>query len=115
MNPYVVLLKPVRSPDVCGIQLSVMRQFTRTRVSRIERLPGLVFRSMALEQLASALGEGHQHRAPVLVAVERSHRPDQISGPQPVEVAVPQVSRAPAIVEQFVHGNDAEGTDRGQS
>jgi len=115
MNPYVVLLKPICSPEIRGIQLSVMREFTRTRVSRIERLPRLVFRcSMILEQLASSVGEGHQHRAPVLVTVERSNGPNQIRGPQPVEVAVPQVSRAPAIVKQFVHGNDAERTDRGQ-
>src|SRR3954462_13994121 len=74
INPYVVLLKPICSPDVGGVKLSVVRQFPRTRISRIERLPRLVFWCpVTLEQLASALGEGHQHRAPVLVAVKWSN------------------------------------------
>src|SRR5258708_2234040 len=116
MNPYVVLLKPIRGPDVGGVKVSIVRQFTRSRIARIERLPGLVlWRPVALEQLASPLGEGHQHGAPVLVAVERSYGPNQLRGPQPVKVAVPQISRAPAILEQFVHGNDAESADCGQS
>src|SRR3954468_13732738 len=116
INPYVVLLKPVCGPDVGGVKLSVVRQFPRTRISRIERLPRLVFWcAVTLEQVASPVGEGHQHRAPVLVTVERSNGPNQLRGPKPVEVAVPQIARAPPVVEQFVDRNDAEGADRGQS
>src|SRR4029077_5890201 len=70
--------------------------------------------ALTLEQRASAVGEGHQHRAPVLVAVEWSNGPNQLRGPQSVEVAVPQIARAPTVGEQFVNRNDAEGADRGQ-
>src|SRR4029077_13477641 len=116
MNPYVVFLKPICSPDVGRVKLSVVRQLPRTHISRIERLPRLVFWCpVTLEQVASAVGEGHQHRAPVLVSVERSNGPNQLRGPEPIKVAVPQIARAPAIVEQLVHGNDAEGADRRQS
>src|SRR5262249_38681536 len=93
MNPYVVLVEPLRSPDVSGVQLRVVRQLARTRVPGIERLFRLVFWcAVTLEQLASASREGDQHRLPILVAVERRDRPNQLGGPQPVEVAVPQVS-----------------------
>jgi hypothetical protein len=77
VNPYVVFLKPICSPDVGRVKLSVVRQLPRTHISRIECLPRLVFWCpVTLEQVASAVGEGHQHRALVLVAVERSNGPN---------------------------------------
>ena len=33
VNPNVVFLKPVRSPEVCGVELRVMRQFTGAGIS----------------------------------------------------------------------------------
>jgi len=70
---------------------------------------------MILEQLPSAVRERHQHRAPVFVAVERRYGSNQFGRLQPFEVAVPQVSRASAIVEEFVDGNHAKGADRRES
>src|SRR6185503_10121229 len=70
---------------------------------------------MILEQLPSAVSERHQHRAPVFVAVERRDGSNQFGRLQPFEVAMPQVSRATAIVEKFVHGDHSEGADRRES
>jgi len=70
---------------------------------------------MILEQLPSAVRERHQHRAPVFVAVERRDGSNQFGRLKPFEVAMPQVSRASAIVEEFVHGDDPEGADRRES
>src|SRR5262245_50567377 len=69
---------------------------------------------MILEQLPSAVRERHQHRSPVFVAIERSYGSNQFGRLQPFEVAMAQVSRASPIVEEFVDGDDTEGTDRGQ-
>src|SRR5437764_5166825 len=70
---------------------------------------------MILEQIPSAVRERHQHRAPVFVAVERRYGSNQFGRLQPFEVAMPQVSRASAIVEEFVDGNHAKGADRRES
>ncbi|HEY7291666.1 MAG TPA: hypothetical protein VH583_17650 [Vicinamibacterales bacterium] len=43
LNPDVELLKPFGSPQIRGIELRIVRQFSRPHVAGIERLPGCVF------------------------------------------------------------------------
>src|SRR3954465_11490730 len=69
---------------------------------------------MTLEQIASALRQRDQGGAPVFVAIKGRYRSDQFGCPKPLDVAVPQVSRPSAIIEELVHRDDAKSADRGQ-
>jgi hypothetical protein len=66
---------------------------------------------MVLEQLASAVRQGHELGVPFRVTVQRGHRPDQVRPAQSLQVPVTQVSASPSVIQQFIDGNHSECTN----